>query len=114
MHCTHQCRVPRRSSQDAIARIPKRISALEPEGPGREYFWGIHAVESVSFFVIMVYHILLLVPPLLFWFLWLFAWDHEGDLQNASIPFMAAVTVLATIWGVWININMPKNTELAH
>ncbi|MCJ1383430.1 hypothetical protein MMC17_006544 [Xylographa soralifera] len=110
-HYNHRCKTQCRSSREALARIPKNVFPLEEEGHGREYFWGIHAVEQVSFLVVMVYHILLLFPPLVFWFLWLFAWGHEGDLQNAAIPFMAAVTLLAVVWGVWIITNMPiKNT----
>ena len=64
-------------------------------------------MEHVSFLGVMMYHTLLLFPPLVFWFLWLFAWGHEGDLQNAAIPFMAAVTLLAVVWGVWIVTKMP-------
>ncbi|MCJ1388309.1 hypothetical protein MMC18_001155 [Xylographa bjoerkii] len=104
-HYIHHCKIPCRPSQEAVARIPKKVFPLEEEGHGHEYFWGIHAVERISFLVVMIYHTLLLLPPLVFWFLWLFAWVHEGDIQNAAIPFMAAVTMMAVVWGVWITTN---------
>jgi hypothetical protein len=94
----HKCRRPCRYSQEAIDRIPKKISKLEESGDVREFFWGIFAVERISFLMVTVYHILILIPPLVFWCLWLFSWGHSGDLQNASVPFFTALSLLSLFW----------------
>lgn len=93
-----QCRRPCKRSQEALGRIPKRIWVLEEGGDARETFWGLHAREEISFFRVATYHFLILLPPFVFWFLWLFWWGHSGDLQNASVPFMGALGVISLFW----------------
>jgi hypothetical protein len=46
---------------------------------------------------------LILLPPLIFWFLWLFQWGHSGDLQNASVPFLSALGLISLFWFPLIN-----------
>lgn len=86
-----------RQSQ-VLSRIPKKTWRLEANGDSREIFWGILAIEEISFLVVSIYHFLILVPGFIFWFLWLFFWDHGGDLQNASVPFLALLACLPLFW----------------
>ena len=81
-----------------LSRIPKKTWRLEENGDAREFFWGILAVEGISFLMVSIYHLLILIPGLVFWFLWLFYWGHSGDLQNASIPFLALLACLPLFW----------------
>jgi len=30
--------------------------------------------------------------------MWLFAWDHPGDLQNASAPFLSVLGLISLFW----------------
>ena len=92
----HRCRRFSDVSQAATVRIPKRNSRLD--GYARQYFWGLYAVEISSFFRFMVYLTLALALPLTFWFLWLFYWKRQADLQNASVPFFAVVTFVSLLW----------------
>lgn len=94
----HRCRRPCRHSQEAVERIPKKKWRVEEKGFARDFFWGIFAVEKLSFFMVALYHIIILLPPLAFWFLWLFFWGHSGDLQNASVPFLSALGLLSLFW----------------
>ena len=94
----HRCKRPCRRSLAALDRIPKKESSVEQSGDSREVFWGIQAVEEPSFAAICIYHILILLAPLTFWFLWLLYWGHRGDLQNASVPFLTVLTLLSLFW----------------
>lgn len=94
----HKCRNPCRRSRTALERIPKRKRRVEEDGDSREVFWGIQAIERLSFAVVATYHVFVLAPPLVFWLLWLFYWDHQGDMQNASVPFLTALGILSLFW----------------
>ena len=94
----HKCRRPCRRSQEALNRIPKKTWKLEEGGDVREVFWGIHARERISFLMVTIYHCLVLLPPFIFWFLWLFWWKHSGDLQNASVPVFTAQGLISLFW----------------
>ena len=58
--------------------------------------WGIHVVFAVSFLRVMIYHILILAGPMIFWGLWIQKWPR--DWQNASIPFFDVVVLLSLFW----------------
>jgi hypothetical protein len=60
---------------------------LEEEGNAWELFWGLHAVERISVLKTAAYHLIVLLPSFIFWFLWLFDWGRSGDLQNGSVLF---------------------------
>jgi hypothetical protein len=100
---SHKCWRPCRYSSEALDRIPKKNMRLEERGSAREFFWGIHGVERISFFTVATYHLLILLPPLIFWFLWLFQWGNFGDLQNASVPFLSALGLISLFWFPLIN-----------
>jgi hypothetical protein len=99
----HYCKKTCRRSMEALERIPKRTLLVEILGDSRDIFWGIHAVERLSFFMTAIYHILILAPPLIFWFLWLFQWGHSGDLQNAAVPFLSALGLVSLFWFPLLN-----------
>ena len=73
-------------SQAAIARLPKRKTPLNMHDGNRELFWGIYARERRSIARVLAYGTLANVPGIVFFFLWLFRWDHASDLQNAAVP----------------------------
>ena len=78
--------------------MPKRLWPLEIGGNARETFWGLYVVENISFLRVAVFHAVVIVPAVVFWFLWLFYWGHGGDLQNASVPFLCALGVVSLFW----------------
>lgn len=94
----HKCKKPCRPSSEAIDRIPKRTGPFEEAGDGREYFWGILAVEKVSFIVVAYYHAVIFLGPFVFYFLWLFYWNHSGDMQNGSTPLAIVLGLLSLLW----------------
>ena len=95
----HRCKKPCRLGVDAVDRIPKRTSRLELDGDARSYFWGLYAIECISFFKVAVYHSIIIIPSFIFMFLWLFCWDHSGDLQDASVPFLCGLALLPLLRG---------------
>ena len=97
-HFFPKCRRPCRDKQDALNRIPKRDRDVIEDGDNREIFWGLVAVEQISFFMVAMYHSVILAPCLTFWMIWLFAWHHPGDLQNASVPLLAVLPLLSLFW----------------
>lgn len=70
------------------------------KGEKFEVFWGLVARERRSTARVMVYTLVSLVPSLVFAFGWMFAWNHSGDLQNASVPFTITCSMLALLWAV--------------
>lgn len=57
-------------------------------------------MEYVSTVRVVLYHVFMLVGPLVFWGLWLGYWGKEGDLQNASVPFLCMVPVFSMFWAL--------------
>ncbi|PVH69557.1 hypothetical protein DL98DRAFT_624529 [Cadophora sp. DSE1049] len=100
----HKCWRPNSRSTYVVDRIPKRLISLERGGDTRGRLWGLRAREVRSLLGVVFYHLLLLIPAVVFWFLWLFAWDHGGDLQNASVPLFTAVALIGTFWACTIMI----------
>ena len=94
----HRCRKPCRYSPEAVNRLPKRSWPLEMGGDVRATFWGLYVVECISFFRVAAFHAIVIIPALVFWFMWLFYWGHSGDLQNASVPFLCALGIISLFW----------------
>jgi hypothetical protein len=82
----------------ALDRLPKRNRRLDVAAQDREFFWGLLAVEQVSAFRVFIYHLVILLGPFIFWWLWLFALGQSGDLQNASVPFSGVCVLLSMVW----------------
>ena len=72
-------------SHETVDRIPQRIRGLDQESRKgrRPHVWGIVAREKKSRLKLLVWIILTSVPGYIFFFMWLFAWDHDS-LQDAS------------------------------
>jgi hypothetical protein len=94
--CSHFCP----STIDRVDRIPKRTIPLEFEAQGQEEAWGLHAIEYVNLVHVVVYHIVMLAGPLIFWGLWLWYWGHKADLQNATVPLVCMIPVLSFFWAL--------------
>lgn len=101
--CQRRCR----PKGTALERIPKRDRRLMEDGSDREIYWGILAVETHSFIRVLMYHVLFLLGPLMFWGLWLSVMKHSADLQNASLPLTVFVGFLSVFWAVLGNHRDP-------
>lgn len=78
---------------DAIEALPKLKTAIELEDGKRELFWGLLVKEKRSDLMVLIYMTIFNIPSLLFFFLWLFLWGHDSDLQNASVPALTSMSL---------------------
>lgn len=96
----HKCR-KRCTDRVTLDRLPLRHHSLKVEDIKEEHFWGIYAVTRISFARVMVYSVVCFAPAffpgVVFFFLWLFSWGHEGDLQNAAVPLGLSCALLALL-----------------
>lgn len=81
----------------ALQRIPKRDIEVTESGDERDLFWGLLAIDEISFIFVMFYFFVLIAPTLSFWIYWMKT-GHATDLQNASVPFFAAIGGLSLFW----------------
>ncbi|KAF7195260.1 hypothetical protein HII31_03466 [Pseudocercospora fuligena] len=84
------------TERKAIDLLPKKKQEVKFDDGERLQFWGLYAVERRAFAWLAVYGFLLNLPGIVFFFLWLFAWRHESDLQNASVPITISLTLSVT------------------
>ncbi|KAI1638150.1 hypothetical protein F4809DRAFT_601446 [Biscogniauxia mediterranea] len=63
-------------ARDAVDRIPQRNHSTTSKQT-REHLWGVIAREHKSLLRVLVYITVSSLPGLVFFFLWLLAWDHE-------------------------------------
>jgi hypothetical protein len=91
----HDCMEPPSGSL-ALERIPKRKCALELKVGLREHAWGIQAQHSVSFPLMVFYHVLIIASTFGFWGWWQVV--HPGDLQNGSTPLTVVAVLLSLFW----------------
>ena len=71
-HKCKGCKSFSRSSREAVDRIPKRFNLLETGNDVRETFWDLYAVDNVPFIRVAAYLSLVMSPPVIFCFAWLF------------------------------------------
>lgn len=93
------------NGDNVISIVPKRIGPLTEVGT-LESFWGLNVIEKTSFVRVFTYSFALLSPFIFFFFAWIFAWDHPGDLQNGSVPLILCLAVLGMFWG---SLCLPTN-----
>lgn len=98
LHWFHKCKRAC-SSRTILALLPKRDFELEEGGDKREDFWGLHAIDQFSFFRALIWNMLIFLPSILFFFLWLFGWNNKADLQNASVPISITIAGQTLFWG---------------
>lgn len=80
---------------DLINQIPKRDSCFERDDTPE--VWGLQAVLVPSVLRVVVYHVLWVLGPLVFWCWWL--GQSPGDWQNASVPITVIVGGISAFWG---------------
>jgi hypothetical protein len=78
--------------------IPKKKSdfAVNTAPDDDDVAWGIEADYSMSFLIIAIYHLILLLAGFGFWIYWLVY--HPGDWQNASVPTLTTMGLMAVFW----------------
>ncbi|POS74759.1 hypothetical protein DHEL01_v206847 [Diaporthe helianthi] len=96
------------SSCDVIETLPEDLLESMPKRDREvtvgarfdkvEHFWGIVAREQRSALRVVFYMLLSLMPTIWFMFMWMFSWDHDGDLQNATVPVTISIATLSMIW----------------
>ena len=94
----HQCKGRNHCGRSQVLdRLPKRVRRWEIDRIDEtEEAWGLNAVFAVSFYRVLLYHVLILAGSVVFWGLWLKKWPT--DWQNASVPFFAVVVLLSLFW----------------
>ena len=94
----HQCKGRNHCGKyRVLEHLPKRRRKWDIDRDEEaEEAWGLNTVFAVSFFRVILYHMLILVAPIIFWGLWLKKWP--SDWQNASVPFFAVVVLLSLFW----------------
>jgi hypothetical protein len=78
--------------------IPKKKSefnVLSAQGT-EDFAWGIEAAYTISFLLVSTYHLVPILSALCFWAYWLNG--HPEDWQNACVPFLATVALMAVLW----------------
>ncbi|USW54890.1 hypothetical protein Slin15195_G082090 [Septoria linicola] len=84
----------------AIQVLPKRLSELHFDDGNREAFGGLYAIERISFAWVAAYFCLVNAPSVVYFFLWLFYWRHDSDVQGASVPVSLSLTLTAMFIGL--------------
>ncbi|KAF2801046.1 hypothetical protein K505DRAFT_412520 [Melanomma pulvis-pyrius CBS 109.77] len=90
-------------NDELLVLLPKKISQLDEHSDQRETFWGLHAKQEPVFWRLLFYNLLCVAPSVVFFFLWIFWWDHPGDFQNASVPLSIMVPMLLFLWGYFFS-----------
>jgi len=89
---------------DVIQRLPKRDHRVnENNGSPRDIFFGLYAREVVALRAVLAWVIgLFIIPPLIFFFLWIFEFKHYDQLDAAINPLGVSVSLVgiffATLW----------------
>lgn len=82
-----------RVNTSAMESLPKRKMELEMDDGKREAFWGLYAIERRCFAWVLAYTCLCNLPGVIFFFLYLFAWKHGWDLQDAAVPIQLSLSL---------------------
>jgi hypothetical protein len=78
--------------------IPKKKSEFAVQS-GQDiggFAWGIEADYALSLLHLSVYHLIPLLSGFGFWVYWLTR--HPGDWQNASVPTLTTIALMAVFW----------------
>jgi hypothetical protein len=100
-------------NREIIDLLPKKLTRLNVASDRKEQFWGIYARQEIHFFRVLVYNTLCISPLVWFFFMWLFPWGHNGDLQGASAPLMVMMALLSMFWVVFVvSIKQGKDVDV--
>ncbi|KAH3951285.1 hypothetical protein HBH98_084360 [Parastagonospora nodorum] len=92
----HKCATPHRDSHK-WKRIPRKKAEYDTKtGTPGDYAFGLEAVYVLSFPTVFAYHTLSILGWSGFWIWWLK--QHPNDLQNASVPTMVFMGIIASFW----------------
>ncbi|KKY34665.1 hypothetical protein UCDDA912_g05326 [Diaporthe ampelina] len=96
-----RCRV-RNPAAELLDHFPKRDRSVAAAAQSEkvEVCYGLAARECRSFFRVMVYLCVIMVPAFWFVFAWLFMWGNRGDLQDATVPMTLVLALLSMLWAV--------------
>ncbi|KAK1980905.1 hypothetical protein LZ30DRAFT_593845 [Colletotrichum cereale] len=105
LHFYHRCTRLTGHSGDVLDKFPKKKTAIEEGGDGREVFWGIYARENVALIRVLAYNFICIIPMLVFFFAWLF---HHGpeEMQNAAVPISVMIAMLSLFWSMFVSCKM--------
>ncbi|KAF4424233.1 hypothetical protein F53441_14240 [Fusarium austroafricanum] len=78
-----------------IKRIPKKKTPLA-SGVNHVPIWGLEARHCISSFHVILYHLLILVPPFALWGWWMKR--HPDDIQSASVPITIVLAMISMFW----------------
>ena len=70
----------------------------------RECFFGLLAVEVFSYSWAAVYVVLVQMPWIVLFLVWIYALKHPADLQNAAVP----ITISLALTGILIAVLVKK------
>jgi hypothetical protein len=94
----HRCSRPHKDSHK-WKRIPRKSAEFDTKvGQPGEVAYGIEAVYVLSFPIVFIYHTMSILAWSGFWIWWLR--DRPNDLQNASIPTMVFLGIVASFWAL--------------
>jgi hypothetical protein len=82
-----------KANRVALDAVPKRLVRINMDDGVDEWFYGLYAKEERSFLRVAIYAFLCNLPGVIFFFLWLFRWQHASDLQNASVPLILSLSL---------------------
>ncbi|KAH6963705.1 hypothetical protein DER45DRAFT_479311 [Fusarium avenaceum] len=78
-----------------IQRIPKKKTPLS-SGVNDVPIWGLEARHCISCIHVILYHLLILIPPFALWGWWLSL--HPDDIQSASVPMTVVLAMISMFW----------------
>ncbi|SPJ88704.1 related to small s protein [Fusarium torulosum] len=78
-----------------IQRIPKKKTPLS-SGVNDIPIWGLEARHCISCIHVILYHLLILIPPFALWGWWLSL--HPDDIQSASVPMTVVLAMISMFW----------------
>lgn len=85
-------------SNESLQRIPKIRGKWEPCEDSRGKAYCITAFEVPYVCGLVVYMALSEIGGITFLILWLSKWNHQADLQNASVPFFTILMLWAALF----------------
>ncbi|KAF4470827.1 small s [Fusarium albosuccineum] len=78
-----------------VTRIPKKKTPFGFEA-GQPIVWGLEARHSISALHVVLYHLLILIPPFVVWAWW--QRNHPDDIQSASVPMTVVIASISMFW----------------
>ncbi|KAF8533262.1 hypothetical protein BDD12DRAFT_947735 [Trichophaea hybrida] len=94
LHCGLHCKPA--SIEQLISHLPKKVTGKLERNT--TYGYGLHALQGLAFYKILIAHAVTQVPLWGFAAYWLI--KHPGDLQNALLPALYMLALVTAVIGV--------------